>query len=248
VPTTSLGARYLSVRDPNSWKNIAEIVEHLISACYAAGTRSLSIDTPSVVPVIWCGIEQIYTALLSNSTTDKNTYHQSYKISRSIEFYSNDNSCILSISPSNTLDISIERKNDPEIGTDAVLSIKDVYSYIRDNTTARKARPIARLKNPIVHGLQKWIQLLWWNGITRDNYIFNTAHTSTTQIKEQMHPEFQNEWNEHLAHTLVADFFGELHTFFPNWIQWNITLKWKNNHFTRMELLHTLLKEIKPSI
>jgi hypothetical protein len=243
TPMTFLGARFLGLCDPRTWKPIAEVVEHLISACYAAGITKASIRTPSTVPVVGWGIEQIYTTILSNSAAST-PLQEPQKLSKNITFYSEDGSCELHVEAWVTLDIKIERKNDPEINANATLHVPDVYTYLHENENARKARPIARLKNPIIHGLQQWIQLLWWKGITTDNYIFNTRTTSTDDIKEQMYPEFQEAWNEHLVHTLVADFFGELHTFFPHGIIWKISLKWKNNHFTRMELLHELYKTI----
>lgn len=242
-PMASLGARYLGIINPHSWKPVAEVVEHLISGCYAAGITRASIQTPETVPVFWWGIEGIYTTLMQNSKPSE-IKQTPYIFTKEFLFSSKDGSCKFHISPSNTLDINIERKNDPEVGDDAELNIKDVYTYIQENSTARKARPIARLKNPIIHGLQKWIQLLGWDGITKDNYLFNTSATSTAQLKSQMHPEFQEWWNEHLAHTIVADFFGELHTFFPHGIYAHIELKWKNNHFTRMELLYELQKAL----
>lgn len=243
IPMTSLGARFLGVCNPQTGRPIAEVVEHLISACYAAGTTSLSIQTPDTVPVVWGGIEGIYKSLLSNSIPSDPLWEAQILSKKNI-FYSADGACELHVEAWNTLDIEIERKNDPEIHANAILSIKDTYAYLETNVNARKARPIARLKNPIIHGIQRWIQLFWWKGITKDTYIFNTRTTSTQELKDQMYDEFQEAWNEHLVHTLVADFFGELHTFFPNGIIWKISLKWKNNHFTRMELLHGLYKTL----
>ena len=78
-----------------------------------------------------------------------------YKINRNLKFYSKDGSCELHISPADSLDVHIERKNDIEINADAELIVKDVYTYVQDNEPARKARPIARLKNPIVHSLHR---------------------------------------------------------------------------------------------
>jgi UDP-3-O-acyl N-acetylglycosamine deacetylase len=242
-PISHLGARYLSVVDPASWEPVAQVVEHLISGCYAAGIRNARIQTPATVPIYWGGIDGIYSSLMNNSNPVKEE-QSIYRINRDLIFYSKDWSCELHISPADHLDVHIERKNDIEINANAELTVKDVYTYIQNNESARRARPIARLKNPIVHGLQKWIMLLGWKGVTPDNYIFNTKRTTQDELKERMYPTFQPWNNEHLAHTLVADFFWELHTFFPNGIHAKIELKWKNNHFTRMELLNALYSEL----
>ena len=181
-PMSYLGARYLSVVDPTSWKPVAEVVEHLISGCYAAGIRSAHIQTPITVPIYWGGINSIYSLLLNNSLSAAGGI-STYKVSRNLKFHSKDGSCELHISPADSLDVHIERKNDIEINADAELTVKDLYAYVQDNEPARKARPIARLKNPIVHSLQRWITLLGWNGITRDNYKWNSCENPAKMKK-----------------------------------------------------------------
>jgi len=238
-------SRYLSVVDPKTGWTYAEVVEHFLSACYSTWISNITVESPRVMPVVWPWIHGLYNELLKHSEiVEKDS--GPLVIQRKITFYSNDWSCTFSVEPSETLDISIERIWDGEIWIDTHISVKDVYRFISENENARKARPIARLQNRIINSTQYVMESLGWYGVSSKNYILHRPWATTKSIQEQMYPEFQNLWNEHLAHTLVADLFGELHTFFPHWIVWKISLKWKNNHFTRMELLHALYNQIKP--
>jgi len=240
-PTSMLWARYLVLLWENG-KPVSEVVEHLLSAVHVSWIKDIDIFVPQTIPVVGPGIDELYQAIMSNSS--ELGIRRTERIWTDMTFISKNGECELVVRPWIRLTLKIERKNDSEIWLDSSIYIPDLYSYVRTNQQARRARPIARLKSPLVDSFCRTVNTLWWSWISKENYLLNRPKTSQQDLIQQMFAEFQEGANEHLAHTAVADFFWELHTFFPDGIIWTLEFRGKNNHLTRMELLRTLRLKI----
>ena len=86
--------------------------------------------------------------------------------------------------------------------------LEDAYLFAKDHL---RARPIARLRNIATYPL--WLlatRVLGYQGITKDNYLIASPFMSSDEIVDQMSSQYKTGRNEHLAHTAICDFPGEL--------------------------------------
>jgi hypothetical protein len=224
---------------------IFKVIEHLISALYAAWITQADVSTGTkfnFIPVIWPWIEPIYSGLKWNIKYFEDQPLPIFYCRKKIEIKSrlDKSPWKIIIEPSKSWKFEIEvsasyrdinwMKSEP-------IKIDDVYADIDLHKTAR---PIARIQHQTLRNihwaLDKIIGFPWINDTT---YIM-PDNTPEWNYVGQMHSQYQEGANEHFAHTVYADFFGELHTFFTGrmWAV-KITVVWWG-HPWRIDMLKQL--------
>jgi len=195
-------ARFLEIESQG--KKI-KVVEHLISALRAAWITHASILVkPWLMPVIWPWIEPVYWLLKEASVLVSDSL-PTIEIQEKKEYSYGDATMV--VEPSDNLDIDIQT-NHPDLVDlySEALSVIDVTSSLVEHVTAR---PIARLQDPkikAVHSLLTRNPFYPLNGISDTWYINTNPWDSWDEIVSRMQEKYQKWRNEHLYHTLVADF------------------------------------------
>lgn len=228
-------ARFLEIE---GWNGKISVVEHLLSALKAAWLTHVDIEVEAwFIPVIWPWIQPAFWDLELAEKDDR--WIVDCKIINSKQEFEYWGAKMI-IEPSDTFDLHIDT-NHPDL-TDIwakALLVIDVNSSITDHLIAR---PIARLQNPWIkwaHSLLSRNLIYPLNGIWGDSYIMTKPSDKGDDIVERMHPQYQEGRNEHLFHTMTADFLWELSIFFPGDFKWKITLL-NTNHTSRVALLRQL--------
>ena len=231
-------ARYVELI--TNWRRI-KVIEHIISALIASWITQADLKIKDrFVPVIWPWI----TPVFENLRTQVDTWSE-LPIIRIGDFGAirSDNYLWAQIifEPSNTFDVSIETHH-PDLADiwASRLDLVDVYSQIERFSDAR---PIARLQKKIVYCALNIFSKIppYLNGINPDTYILAKPWEKWDQIIERMWAKYQEDRNEHLYHTVFADFLWEVSIFFPWKIEWKFTLI-NTNHVSRVEILKKIFK------
>lgn len=219
-----------------------KVVEHLLSALRAAGITQADIRTETwYIPVIGPWIEPLFSRLNDvwiEMWSELNVKSIDSRVELDFE------GAKMIVEPSKTLDFEISTNHPDLADLDShILREVDITASLINHLLAR---PIARLQDPKINWLHKILSLnpiYPLNGIWWDSYIMTGIWEWADEIIDRMHTQYQEGRNEHLYHTMVADFLWELALFFPEDLRAKITLI-DTNHVTRMELLRMLYRSI----
>lgn len=242
-------ARFLEIKQV--WVTPVKVVEHMISALVAAGIDSayISVDTstsPKILwwkdgymPVVWPWIQPIYEAVKDSGRCIVGWIEQ-FWVQSKLKLQFQDAKMIVEPSDTFTIEIQTHHRDLTDIRNKSLL-IEDVIGQVWNHLTAR---PIARLQNYTTYWVFRVLNLFSStrvNWITPETYIMWYPCDTWDDIVWRMQEQYQDWRNEHLHHTIYADFLGELHTFFPWVFKWKITLL-DTDHITRIALLRMLLE------
>lgn len=228
-------SRYIQIM-LNSGKKV-KVVEHLLSALIASWVTQANVEIlDSFVPVIGPWIQPIYKALV-NSNIDFWSELPKSKISSKEIIHSRTYPwASIQFEPSETFDITIDT-NHPDLADIWAkrVELTNLYSQVSNFSDAR---PIARLQKKHIYYTLNTLRCIppFLRGINPNTYIFAKPGENWDQIVERMWEQYQQWRNEHLYHTIFADFLWEITSFFPWEIQWRFTLI-NTNHVSRIEIL-----------
>lgn len=236
-------ARFLSLVGKDGKK--IRVVEHIISALWAAWITQAKVTAELSMwyfPVIWPGIEPIYSAIRSKvvPTQQQDVYKYNGPQNQRIQSGLYEDA-YMEISPSDSFELSIEATNrDISALPSEPLVIQDVYAEVSEHSDARA---IARIQQAMIYyGFKIWqiIPGIEFKGVSDIWYIVPPRTATGDEIVSLMRDRYiEDGRNEQYGHTLASDFMSEIHTFFP----WQIKAKIKivnGGHQGRVDVLRKI--------
>lgn len=146
---------------------------------------------------------------------------------------------MMSIEPADRLIVEVLSAQQPDINNNPDASPIMIQEG-EDITDFLRARPVMRLANKFQESVLFFMNLRSF-ALTRETYFRSKPSLTREQVVARMFPEFQEDENEHLYHTAVADFPAELGSFLRGrHLHARIQIK-DGNHSFRMEALTRLL-------
>ncbi len=218
---------------------VVKVLEHTLSALGASSITDVDIAFPEGItwnffPVVGPGITPLYGKLLEHKIKLENSI-ETYAVKSSESFQYGGGR--IDVSPSDKLSMIVQTYHRDLVDLDPQpLVIEDVYKEIESHVSAR---PVARLQTCVNAFVFRALSTLN-KGITDDTYILARRGESVDDIVSKMHSQYQDGRNEHCAHTAIADFLGELKSFFPGRVLGHFKISGTANHTTRMQMLRQM--------
>jgi len=226
------------------------VVEHLVSALYAAGITDAEVNIKNggskivSAPSLGPGIEA-YFKLLQGKREELDFPLEAVRVTRMHGYKPTDEKkgvqTSITIAPRNSLEIRVASARQADLFPigEQEMEVTDFYGELEKHLSAR---PIGRLKNPFIFAFWKMVNWLGYRGITDENYITARLFDDEKSLVKKMHPEYRLGRNEFLAHTIFSDFFGELCSLGSPYIRGRFALK-NASHLSRVAALKQFAKE-----
>lgn len=235
------GARYLYVRDKEDNK-VVRVPEHLLSAIFWKKISDLKISTnKNQVPLNGPGIQSFFNDLEPFANTEKTTNtHFSVVKKGSYEMEANGIFTKIQAEPHerDSLRIEVTSGRHPDLPNleEKPFILEDAYQEAHNHLTARA---IARLQDRKKY--YAWVALSAIGfGINNETYLIAKPQDDAATIRRNMQKQYQTNGNEHLAHTAVCDFPGELLAVADK-ISGSFTLR-NTNHISRLAAIRSFIK------
>lgn len=236
-----IGARYLYVGEGK--RKAVRVPEHLLSAMFWRNVDDVKVTaSKQQIPLDGPGIKAFYDHLAPLSSPQATRTRSHFYVARPMTFAMVVKGIEVTVeatpSRDDTLNIQVlsgRHRDLPDL-CEKPFELIDAPLQAPDHL---RARAIARLQNSIKYRNWRLVSSLGY-GINHETYLVAAPGDTAKDIRRKMQPEYQDNGNEHLAHTAVCDFPGELLAAAPK-ISGNFVLQ-NTNHLTRVAAIRFFVK------
>lgn len=235
------GARYLYIGREE--RKIVRVPEHLLSAIFWHGIDDVRVTAPKrQVPLAGPGIKSFYESLRPLRLNSPKAAKLHFYVAKEMTYETTYKGIQVTIQARPAKDgelnihvLSGKHPDLPDLGE---------QPFILNNAAVEAekhldARAIARLRDKKKYACWRILSRIGF-GINEDTYLIARPNDSVEEIGAHMLKKYRSSRNEHLAHTAVCDFPGELRAVAP-YISGTFTLS-NTNHITRVAAIREFIR------